>query len=102
MKKPLSLFVVCLSLLAGSYSFAADPESQPVTKCEADAPYKYRIAFSYIGGRHNKHETGAGVTFPCLERKITTQADWVWLQKQIEIDPQVTQVTIMSATQVEE
>lgn len=65
--------------------------------CTADAPYKYRIALSYVGGRNNPNETGHSTQVGCLAREIKTEADWAWLQRKIETNPKVTRVTIMSA-----
>lgn len=101
MKKILSFFLAGMSLTVAFGSFAADAQENPATRCEANAPYKYRIAFSYFGGQQRKHEVGAAVTFMCLERKIKTEADWNWLQGKIETAPEVTRVAIMSATRVE-
>ena len=76
---------------------AADKAHTP-TVCTAIAPYKYRIAFTYLGGRRNPSETGSTSEISCLEREIKSEADWDWLQRRIEIDPKVTRVIIMSAT----
>ncbi|CAB3735045.1 hypothetical protein LMG22037_05926 [Paraburkholderia phenoliruptrix] len=86
--------VTLLLALAGVMTTASAGEP---LKCTADAPFKYRIALSYVGGRNDPNETGSSTQVGCLSREIKTEADWAWLQKKIETNPKVTRVTIMSA-----
>jgi hypothetical protein len=86
--------VVLLAVLATVMTTAS--AGTPL-KCTGDAPFKYRISLSYVGGRNDPNETGSSTQIGCLSREIKTEADWAWLQRKIENNPKVTRVTIMSA-----
>lgn len=88
--------LLILGALICSNSFAKDNKNED-PKC-ADNQYKYRIAYSYIVKA--KLEIGFGSLFTCFDRRIETQEDWNWLQKQLQVKPEKAELTIMSATPI--
>lgn len=86
--------LLVLGVLLCSNAFAKDEKTvNEDPKC-ADNQYKYRIAYSYIV---KELEMGFGSLFTCFDRKIETQEDWNWLQKQLQVKPKKAELTIMSA-----
>ena len=90
-KIPLMKILFAVLLMVPAITFAAE------SACPADKPHMYRVAFNYHGGKTEPMESGSIVEVGCLEREITTEADWDWLQKRIETTPKVTRIVIMSA-----
>ncbi|WP_425953062.1 hypothetical protein [Ralstonia pseudosolanacearum] len=95
MRKLLALLLLISPLVAT----AGDENKGPI-QCSANAPYKYRIAFTYYGGRKSQSEVGSTAGFYCLEREIKSEADWDWLQRKIETNPKISRITIMSVVPV--
>ncbi|MFP3637609.1 hypothetical protein [Paraburkholderia sp. SIMBA_054] len=100
MKTIASLMLLALPFAVQAQAGSDGGRVKETITCSGDAPYKYRIAFSYIGGRNSKDEVGNSSGFYCLEREVKREADWNWLQKKVEIEPRVTRITIMSAVPV--
>lgn len=91
MKIPKLVSILGLGLFMCANAYAKDTKKEDDTKCKNEE-FKYRIAYSYM----SKKEMGFGSLFTCFDRKIETQEDWNWLEKQLKMN-QKADLTIMSA-----